>query len=110
MSADRPIYFSFSRDGRFTHVDSRRVPVHSLNNFVTRLVGSSESEFTIRSQQSKNEVVLIDNQQLTSDPTDPEGDALFLEHIVEDELCLADYLTIEKTENASQQLMPASES
>ncbi len=108
MSADKPIFFSYSNDGRVAHVDTRRVPVYPLSRFVAILTGASESGFEITCQ-SADGVVLIDNQQLEADPTDPEADALFLEHIVMDELALADYATIERTNEYPQELLPGPE-
>lgn len=109
MSADNPTFFSYSNDGRVTHVDPTTVPVDQLQRHVDMLAHASESGFRIIGQAGRD-VVFIDSEELASDPTDPEADALFLEHLIMDELCSSlDYLTIERTDVVPQEMIPESE-
>ncbi|EKD86326.1 MAG: hypothetical protein ACD_37C00355G0001 [uncultured bacterium] len=105
MSVDNPTFVSFSTDGNVIHIDTDKAPVEPLTRLFPGLVNSSDSGFRITCQR-EGERILIDNHQLETDGQDPEGDALFLEHIVRDELVAANYVTIERNPGDTQSPFP----
>ena len=101
MEANRQNVTSFSKDGRYMHLDPQRASMNGVY-LLLRSLGSSSCVFEIR-YYSRGEYFTIKSTELLSD--DPQDDVLFIENKAK-ELLTSDYVEIEKVVDYPQIMLP----